>query len=588
MKYFGTLVFSAVLFVGAYLVGVQNKVPVAGENKHVASYPQKDYYHGLEQPDYQQKFGEKVFGGIISHHLLTAEDMGKFFAEFTDQKIGTVVLIGPNHFSIGQPRVSISRQAYDTPWGIVTPNLEIIDALIAAKVGINEEEPFVYEHSIGAIVPFVAHYLPEAKLVPIVLRRETNPVELDVLVKELIRILPEDAIVIASVDFSHHLNRLGADFHDQASFSAIKSFDLERVFNLEIDSPPSIYTLLSYLDAKGAQKMSLVEKNSTDYTGNPDSKDVTSYFFAHFTKGLTEFESIATTLHFGDMMFDREVRTLLQKGGDPFAEIKGVEGNFLRGTDAVIANLEGPITSTTDCQEKEVVFQFPPETARLLGRYINVVNLANNHSQDCGESGLLDTKQVLDDDDDVAYLGEDLSPYTVRTGDLRIAIIGTNELGRRVEDFALEVAKIKELKAKYDQVVVHVHWGYEFATEPSVEQRQIAKMLVDAGADVIIGHHPHVIQPVERYKNSLIFYSLGNFIFDQTQPGTKEGIGVGLVHQKEGLGAYVFPYNIADLKPRLLGYGETKEFCASFLADLEVDVRDTCYVQIDSPRINNH
>jgi poly-gamma-glutamate synthesis protein (capsule biosynthesis protein) len=342
----------------------------------------------------------------------------------------------------------------------------------------------------------------------------------------------------------------------------------------------SLRQLLKYLDAKDAKKMSLKEINSTEYTGNLSSEDVTSYFFAHFMKGLFEPESIATTLHFGDMMFDREVRKILHNGSGPFEYIKGVEGNFLRGNDAVVANLEGPITNNTNCQKKEVIFQFPPETARLLGRYLNVVNLANNHSGDCGVNGLEDSKQILKEED-VFYFGEDISPYIMKIGDLDIAIIGINEIGRRVEDFKTEVETIKELKSKHDQVVVHVHWGYEFATEPSKQQRQIAKMLVDAGADVVIGHHPHVIQPIERYKNSLIFYSLGNFIFDQTQSGTQEGIGVGLVHQKGRLGAHVFPYKIDDLRPSLLGYEETKEFCSKFLAEVENDVLDTCYVEID-------
>ncbi len=579
MKWLFILAIFFVLFSGSFLLGVQQRSADSTADKHVASYPHKDFYLGLEQPNYRQEIDEKIFGGIISHHLLTAEDMGKFFAELTDQEISTVVIIGPNHFSIGSSSLAISKQSFDTPWGTVDPNIEVIDKLVTTNVVTHVEEPFVYEHSISAVVPFMAHYLPTAELVPIVLRREANPVELNALVEQLLAVLPEDAVVIASVDFSHHLNRLGADFHDKASLSAIQSFDLKRVFNLEIDSPPSIYTLLKYLDANGAKKMSLRHTNSTQYTGNPASEDVTSYFFAHFTKGLAEPLPIATTLHFGDMMFDRGVRQLLQSTANPFEYIKGVEGNFLRGVDAIIANLEGPITTVTECQEKEVVFQFPPETTRVLSKYIDGVNLANNHSNDCGVIGLNDTKQALDEAN-IFYIGEDLSPHVVQVGDLEIAIIGTQELGRRVEDFEVEVAAIKELKAKYDQVIVHIHWGYELTSSPSDQQREVAKVMVDAGADTIIGHHPHVIQPVERYKNSLIFYSLGNFIFDQTQPGTNLGIGVGLVHQKEHIGAYVFPYNITDFKPRLLEYEKTKEFCATFLADLEGFIQDVCYVQI--------
>ena len=584
MRYILWTVVFGILLGSSYYIGFLTKtkndlLKMIPDEKHVASYTHKDFYLGLEQPNYQQKFSEKVYGGIVSHHLLTADDMGKFFAEFTDQSVSTIVMIGPNHFSIDEPRIAVSRQAYETPWGEVLPDLTVIDDLIKTGIMTHNENPFIYEHSISAVVPFVAHYLPDTKLVSIILRSESDPWQLDQLVEELLEILPKDSIVVASVDFSHHLNRLGSSFHDVASRSAIRSFDLERVLNLEIDSPPSIYTLLSYLELKRSGKMSLLNTNSTQYTGNEASEDVTSYLFSHFTTGDIEPESIATTLHFGDMMFDREVRTLLEKDGDPFEFIKGVEGNFMRGVDAIIGNLEGPITKHTPCQEKEVVFRFPVETARFLGHYLDGVTLANNHSQDCGDIGLKDTESALLAED-VFYINDDLRPHVVQIGDLSIAIISINGLGRRSEDFIKEKEKISELKLSHDQVVVHIHWGYEFASEPSEQQQQKARTLVDAGADVIIGHHPHVIQPVERYKDGLIFYSLGNFIFDQIQPGTQEGIGIGLIHSKGSIKAQIFPYHSKEMRPSLLPYTEAKEFCSSFLISLADSSQDVCSLQI--------
>lgn len=567
------------LFLSSYYIGAQTVNREKLINYHVASYPQKDYYLGLEQPDYEQNINEKIHGGIVSHHLLTAEDMGRFFAEFSDQNINTVVLIGPNHFSIDKPKISISRYTYDTPWGKVEPDLSIVDSLVASGVAINNENPFTYEHSMSAVVPFIAHHLPKAKLVPIVLRRETNPLQLDDLVAELLRVLPEDAIVIASVDFSHHLNRMGANFHDAASYSAIKSFDLERIFNLEIDSPPTIYFLLSYLEARGAKTMRAKNTNSTQYTGNLASEDVTSYLFAHFTAGEVERVSVVTTLHFGDMMFDRGVKNFMEDGGNPFEQIKGVEGNFLRGVDSIVANLEGPITDGKNCKDKEVVFRFPGETSRLLRNYIDGVTLANNHSQDCFSDGQQATLEALDNAG-VYYIDDEEKIHVVEVGDMKVALIGINEIGRKVDSFAAEFNKIKQLKLEYDQVVVHMHWGYELATAPSAEQQIIAHNFVDAGADIIIGHHPHVIQPVERYQDSLIFYSLGNFIFDQPALETRRGIGVGLVHEKDRIGAYVFPYFIEKFQPKLLSYSDSEAFCKEFLRDLQNQEDDVCFTQL--------
>jgi predicted class III extradiol MEMO1 family dioxygenase len=105
------------------------------------------------------------------------------------------------------------------------------------------------------------------------------------LAENLDQILPKNAVVISSVDFSHHLNRVASKFHDQRSISAIKSFDYGRVLTSEIDSPASIYTLLRYLELRGIQKMAYKSVNSADFTGNILSDDVTSYLFAHFTRG---------------------------------------------------------------------------------------------------------------------------------------------------------------------------------------------------------------------------------------------------------------------------------------------------------------
>jgi MEMO1 family protein len=571
MKYLGAFLILLVLFGGAYSVGVWHRPDVLSQPHHVASYAHKDFYLGLEQPAYTQNIVEKIYGGIISHHLLTAADMGKFFAELTDQNVGTVVIIGPNHFTIGQSNLAISRQAYDTPWGVVPPDLPVIDTLVAANVVAQEEEPFVYEHSIGAIVPFVAHHLPNAKLVPIVVQSGTNPVELDSLVSALLRTLPDDAVVIASVDFSHHLNRLGADFHDQASLSAIQSFDLERVLTLEIDSPGSMYTLLSYLAAKNATQMSLRHTNSTLYTGNPASEDVTSYLFAHVTKGAVTPRSVATTLHVGDVPFDQN--------NDPFEFMKGVEGNFLRGVDAIIANLTGPLSTSTDCHNNENV-QIPTASARVLGRYIDGVNLASLYSKDCGKMNAEATTIQLKDQD-IFYFGLDMSPHSIKVGDIDVAVIGIRERGLTSENFSAEVAAITALQEMYDQVVVHIDWDDNLNTEVTEQQRQLARQLVDAGADVLIGHQPQILPSMERYKDSLIFYSLGTFIPMSTEVGSEVGVGVGLVHMHDRLGAYIFPHQSDNQKPRLLSYDDTKEFCNQYVAELSANVRDVCYIEID-------
>lgn len=320
---------------------------------HTASYSQPTFYEGIEQPDYVDKIPEQIHGGIVSHHLLAKEEIAKFFAEFRSQTVETVVLIAPNHFSIGDAPVISSEDGFTTPYGDVAVNQDVIQKLAHKKVVAVDETPFAYEHSVGALTPYIAYNFPGAKIVPLLLRRNTSREQLDDLLSEMQPLLPDHTIVIASVDFSHHLNRIATEFHDVASVSAIKDFDFDRVFKLEIDSPPSIYLLLQYLDRIGAKSMKHKNMNSTDFTGNVATNDATSYVFAHFINGDRDVEGTkATSLHFGDMMFGREIESMIERGDDPFEYIKGTEGNFMKGVDVTIGNLEGVLSTSTNCRNR--------------------------------------------------------------------------------------------------------------------------------------------------------------------------------------------------------------------------------------------
>ena len=539
---------------------------------HQSFYDLPSFYEGIEQEGYVDKISNPVYGGIVSHHLLTRKSIAQFFAEFRSQPVETVVLIGPNHYSVGAPKASITLKDFDTPYGIISVDSAVASSLIESGLVALEEKPFRNEHSISALTPYIKYNFPEAKIVPIVLHYSTSRIQLDGLVEQLLQSLPKNSIVVASVDFSHHLNRIATEFHDVSSVSAIEQFDFDRIFNLEIDSPPSIYTVLSYMSEVGAQNISHESLNSTDFTGNLGTEDATSYVFAHFSDGmLQETPTEATSLHFGDMMFDRAIKEEMTKGEDPFEYIKGVEGNFLRGVDVTVGNLEGVISDAEDCQEeKEVVMQFDSSAAGLLEKYnFSAMNLANNHSNDCFEQGLLDTEKILSEKS-IDVIGSELSDgYIVKdVGTKSIAIVGVNEVSRFEDDFHETLDLIETLSKEHDSMVVHVHWGYEYDTKASSLQKEVAYQLVDAGAEVIIGHHPHVIQEVEQYNGSTIFYSLGNFIFDQTHASTTVGFGVGLVHSEGVQNGVVFPYTVEGLKPKLMPYEDMKVFCDDFLQEI--------------------
>ena len=544
---------------------------------HYAYFHNKEFYGNLEKTDSEIKIDEKVNGGIVSHHFFVASEIASFFAKMKNQEVDTFVILGPNHFGAGNSDILISKYPYNTPWGILEPDEKIIEELLKEKFIENEEFPFEKEHSISSLVGFIKYFFPDSKIAPIILKKNVSPIEAELLAEKLTAVLGENSVVLSSVDFSHHLNRIAAQFHDEASISVIENFDYERIYNLEIDSPPSIYTLLKYLEKKESQEMIYKNINSAVFSDDLDSKDVTSYLFSHFIRGEHKKETKLSLLNFGDTMFGREVeRKIIKNGGSPFEKIRGVEGNFLKGVDFISVNLEGPITETTVCQKKAYSFRFLPKTAKLLfENKINIANLANNHSFDCGRKGLDDTKKNLDYFDISYFGGNELNDSYIikKVGDKKIAFVGIDDTFRKINinDFYNLVENLKE---ENDYLVVNIHWGYEYNKLPSKRQTEIAHKLIDSGTDVIIGHHPHIIQPMEIYKNKAIFYSLGNLVFDQIPKETNEGFGIGIILGDTVNKFYIFPYEIINYQPALFSYQEAEKFCDGFLENVETN--DVC------------
>lgn len=549
----------------------EKKMPEENQNEtqkfHQAFSVNKESYGDIEKMVAGDVYEDKIYGGIVSHHLITSPEIASFFLNLKKQSPQTVVIIGPNHFNAGNSNISISAYPYRTPWGTVYPENDYVSELIKSRAVYNNEDAFTREHSISALVSFVSYYLPNTKIVPIIIKKGTKQEDIDKLAQNLDLILSEDDIVVASVDFSHHLDQNSAKFHDKMSVDAISSFDYDRVLKSEIDSPASISVLLKYLERREKQKMIYKNINSADISKDAFSEDVTSYVFARFFAGEAEKSERISVLNFGDMMLSRNVEKAMQRGLDPFEKIRGVEGNFLRGVDFISANFEGAITDKESCPIKYHSFVLKPEIVNLISKNnINLLNLANNHISDCGKDGLSETGGFLSARAIYAFGGFSAEKsFVVREiSDKKIVFVGI-DFTLHSDDPTPYAEKIRELKRNNDYVAVNVHWGFEYHKVPSKEQREIAHILVDSGADLIIGHHPHVVQSVEIYENRAIFYSVGNFVFDQIGEGKDEGIGVGAVFEPEGTRYFIFPYNIKNYQPALLSPPQAKTFCDQFL-----------------------
>ncbi|MDF2936137.1 MAG: CapA family protein [Paenibacillaceae bacterium] len=233
----------------------------------------------------------------------------------------------------------------------------------------------------------------------------------------------------------------------------------------------------------------------------------------------------------GDVIFAGNVETILKTNGYdyPYREIT----ELLQKPDFTIANLETPITTRGDQQQKQYTYRSSPDALpSFKAAGFDVVNLANNHILDYGQDGLLDTLKALDAAK-ILHTGagknleEAYRPVIVEKNGMKVAFLGfshkvpdnswkagANHPGTtQLYDPKQAVKTIKETREKADLVVVMAHWGDEKAEKPLEEHRKMARSFIDAGADLIIGTHPHVLQGLENYQGKWIAYSLGNFLF---------------------------------------------------------------------------
>jgi len=227
---------------------------------------------------------------------------------------------------------------------------------------------------------------------------------------------------------------------------------------------------------------------------------------------LSTIEAQPITISFvGDMTLGS---SLYNKSFDIYYREKGPEyflsgvDSIFKSTDLAVGNLEGVISDIGKPNPKKFNFRGKPSYLDIL-KYggINVVSTANNHVYDYGDIGFENTLKNLDSSGIDNYGFNKVITKIIRGK--KISFIADN--GFRYNDTLM--GRVQELKKNSDFVVVSMHWGTESSYKPNALQIRIGRNLIDSGADLVIGHHPHVLQPVECYKGKYIAYSLGNFCF---------------------------------------------------------------------------
>lgn len=304
------------------------------------------------------------------------------------------------------------------------------------------------------------------------------------------------------------------------------------------------------------------------YLGNSSSNTLEDYYLKslEIQKSEKQIENKVSLLAVGDIMLSRNVAKKIKEANNfllPFKNFKEISGNV----DFSFGNLESPISGSNDFNlSGSMVFNTPPAYIEgLIKNNFKILSLANNHAFDQDLAGLEYTIQYLDKNN-IKHIGagntleEAWAPAFVEQNGIKICFIGasyasindngktTNNYVARIEDLENLKSSIQNIKSTCDFIIATMHAGTEYTTKPNQAQIDFAHSAIDFGADMVIGHHPHWVQEIEKYCPSFpsspgeekmpegqmrlncqnpkyIFYSLGNFIFDQMwSQETREGL----------------------------------------------------------------
>jgi len=273
-------------------------------------------------------------------------------------------------------------------------------------------------------------------------------------------------------------------------------------------------------------------------------------------------------LFFGDIMLDRHIKEKIKQKEFDYLFAKFELPAEWQLPDIMAANLEGAVTAGGKHYPPEIFIDFafdPKGVAQLKNYNFNFFSIANNHVTDQGKQGYIETRENLDKLN-FNYSGcpdRQVRECNIRILDIKnikIAVLSYSMVYGILDEEKM-LAQITDAKAQTDLVIVNMHWGVEYEQASRKNIQTLARKIIDAGADIIIGGHPHVVQEMEIYSGKPIFYSLGNFIFDQYfSRATQEGLGVGLLVDNGKMEITLLPFKSKASQVELMNGDDKQEF----------------------------
>ena len=478
----------------------------------------------IENEAASPKSPTRLSGIIVPHHLVANHLIARGFQTASGFDYERVIFLLPDHFFKSDTLFATTSRDFETIFGMVETDRDSVSQLLAADASISTSCLFAREHGLQSLLPFLRTYMPGTKIVPLAISLKAKRADWNRLAEALAGIADEKTLIVQSTDFSHYHPHETARQFDQQVLNIIASGNLDEVAQLaqpdHLDSLGSLYVQMKLqADIHDAKPVVIASENQQEYSARR-IEETTSYMlvtFGNFDNDIVTHDDKADLIYFaGDTHFGRAMTYAL--ADENSAEL--VKKAILERTKGkpLVVNLEGVVLPNVPEGLKHLTIAMPQDMTADWLHQLNVkaVGLANNHAMDLGPSGMAETKAALSNAGLLWFEnGEQLDIGN-------ITITGLTDLDSNGPPFtSLITPEQMDMVTVTDATrpsVVFVHWGQEYSTKPSPRETYLATEMRLRGASLIIGGHAHVadgaLTPLGGGE-SLMAYSLGNFLFDQ-------------------------------------------------------------------------
>lgn len=250
-------------------------------------YNEKDFVASVNKAE-KIEIQNFIQAGIVPHHLLAGDMIASFFKTLANSEPEVLILIGPNHKRVGEKKINTGRWNWNTPFGVLEADDKVFEDIFDS-VDYGEDIGLLFnEHSISGLVPYVKYYMPDTKLIPIVLHGNLSLEDSKTFARSIFEATKgKKCIVVGSVDFSHYLSPEKADEMDTISLKAIKERDIETISKMNndyLDTPPTIITIIELTEMLEAEKLEIMGHSNSAIISGEYSESTTSYFTILFSK----------------------------------------------------------------------------------------------------------------------------------------------------------------------------------------------------------------------------------------------------------------------------------------------------------------